>query len=87
MVALKSYAPSPGVIAFVDDLKAALGRHTDLSPVEMLAGAAQLVGTLIAMQDQRTMDAATAMEIVDANIASGNRAAVASLMQHPAGSA
>ena len=40
---------------------------------ELLAVAANLVGKLVAMQDQRTMTPAEAMEIVAMNIEHGNK--------------
>lgn len=47
-----------------------------LSAVEALALTAYITGGCIAMQDQRTMTAERAMEIVMRNIEGGNRAAM-----------
>jgi hypothetical protein len=78
--------PQPKHLDFMNDLKAALGRHAHLSPPEMLAIASQFVGNLIALQDQTTMSPDRAMQIVAGNIAIGNQAAIEGLMP-PAGSA
>lgn len=45
----------------------------DLPQVEMLAVAANMVGKMVAMQDQTTMTPDMAMEIVAKNIEHGNR--------------
>lgn len=71
---------SPAHIAFMDDLKSALGKHVDLSAQEMLAVASQFVGNLIAMQDQTKMTPAQALAMVGANIEIGNAVAVAALL-------
>lgn len=72
MIKMKSTPPTPALVAYVNDLKSALARHAHLTPQEMLAGASQLVGNLIALQDQRTMTPSMALEVVQANIEAGN---------------
>jgi hypothetical protein len=57
-----------------------------LGPEGMLAVASVLVGQLVALQDQRSMTAAMAMQLVAQNIEVGNREAVAK-MNNPIGRA
>lgn len=76
MVKMKTVKPSPGVIAFVDDLKATLGRHQHLSAEEMLAGTSQLVGNLMALQDCRKYTEADIITLVEKNIETGNVEAI-----------
>ena len=73
--------PTSEHVAFMDDLKAALGRHTSLTGMEMLAIASQFVGNLIALQDQRAVTADTVMDMVAKNIEIGNHAVIANLDQ------
>lgn len=78
---MKTIEPSPRHIAFMDDMKAALGNHTDLSGWEMLALASQFVGVILAFQDQRTVTPAMAMDLVMRNIEIGNAGAVEGLFE------
>jgi hypothetical protein len=56
------------------DLCALLAKHAgQLNAAETLAVAANMLGKLVAMQDQRTMTPAQAMEIVAMNIENGNK--------------
>lgn len=72
--------PQPHHAAFRDDMVAVLRNHGDtLSAPEMLALAAHLVGQLIALQDQRTMDPDRAMAIVAMNIEQGNKEVIEGL--------
>ena len=60
------------------DIVALVRRHAEhLTSLEMLAIAANMLGKLVAMQDQRTVTPAMCMEIVAQNIEEGNRQAVA----------
>lgn len=77
---MKTVQPTPELIAFMDDLKAALGKHTQLDAMQMLAVGSQFVGNLIALQDQRRVTPAMAMELVARNIEIGNAEAIAPLM-------
>lgn len=61
-------------------------QHGDVSALEMLAIASNLVGKLVAMQDQAAVTPEKAMEVVAKNIEIGNRQAVAELAK-PIGSA
>lgn len=74
-------------VAF-QDICALLTKYAgDLSAEEMLAVASNLVGKIIAMQDQRCMTPEDAMKIVQNNIEEGNRQAVEHLRDSAAGSA
>lgn len=65
---------------FEAGVKAAMKEHVGgLNGEEMLAIMSQVLGQLIAMQDQRTMTPGRAMAIVSVNIEEGNRAALADL--------
>lgn len=70
--------------AMYQELLVVLGKY-DLPAKELLAVTSNMVGKILAMQDQRTMTVAGAMEIVSRNIEEGNRQAVAGL-QRPEGS-
>lgn len=55
------------------DLCKLVSKHADkLTAQELLAVAANMLGKLVAMQDQRTMSPAMAMEIVAQNLEHGN---------------
>lgn len=63
-------------------------RHADkLSAVELLAVASNMVGKLVALQDQRTMSPDRAMEIVAENLEHGNKEVLEQLRQGSAGNA
>lgn len=56
------------------DLCALVSKHADkLSSLELLAIGANMIGKLVAMQDQRTVTPEIAMETVARNIEAGNR--------------
>lgn len=58
------------------DLVTLVRKHADkLSAPELLAVAANMLGKLVALQDQRTMTPEMAMEIVAMNIEAGNQEA------------
>ena len=67
----------------IADLKAALKENDQLTVQKMLAVTAQLVGMLIAMQDQRKHTPSSVMAMVSSNIQVGNMTAVADLMNRP----
>lgn len=57
-------------------------RHAGkLSAIEMLAVAANMLGKMIAMQDQRSVTPAAAMKIVADNIEHGNKTVLDKLSQ------
>lgn len=63
------------------DLCELVNRHPNLNPVEILAIAANMIGKLIALQDQRVVTPAMAMEIVANNIEYGNKQIIDSVLQ------
>ena len=59
-----------------------LTKHAgSLDALDVLAIASNVVGKLVAMQDQRTVSNQMAMEVVLKNIELGNQQAIAQLMQ------
>ena len=67
---------------FKKDLAKFLETYDDkLSAEEMLAVTAQVVGMMVAMQDQRKFTPFQVMELVSKNIQYGNANAVADLMK------
>lgn len=67
------------------EITALLARHADkMSAVEILAIASNLVGKLLAMQDQRTMTPQAGLEMIMLNIELGNKEAIAELINMPA---
>jgi hypothetical protein len=78
---VRTTKPEPRHAAFRDDLIAVLRKHgDDVSAPEMLALASHMVGQLVALQDQRTMSPERAMEIVAANIETGNHEVIEGLL-------
>jgi hypothetical protein len=69
---MPEYTPAPEHEATFQDLIGLIKKH-DITPPEMLAIAANMVGKLLAMQDQRTMSKQSAMRIVTKNIEIGNQ--------------
>lgn len=62
------------------DLCALVNRHADkLSAMELLAVAANMLGKLVALQDQRTVRPSEAMEVVAQNIEHGNKQVIEQL--------
>lgn len=56
------------------DLCALVNKHADkLTALELLAVAANMIGKLVAMQDQRTVTPDKAMRVVAENLEHGNR--------------
>ena len=70
------------------ELCALVNRHSQsVTAIELLAIASNMVGKLIALQDQRVISSDMAMEIVVKNIEHGNQEVLQSLMNNTAGSA
>ena len=64
------------------DLCALCAKHADkLSPLELLAIASNMLGKLLAMQDQRLTTVDKAKDIMIRNIELGNRQVIDQLMQ------
>lgn len=62
------------------DLCCLIARHKDkMTPLDMLAVAANLVGKIVAMQDQTAVSTEMAMQVVAKNIEHGNQQAIAAL--------
>lgn len=80
----KTVEPNDQSRAFMAELKDALksvvDKHPEIDGQMMLAVASQLVGNLIALQDQRLVTAGIVMEMVARNIEMGNAEAVAGVM-------
>ena len=53
----------------------------DMTSLELLAVAANMLGKLVALQDQRTTTPALAMEVVAKNIEQGNKQVLDQLLQ------
>lgn len=74
---MKTVQPSKAHTEFRDDMVATMRKHQHMKPDEMLAVASYFVGQLVALQDQRKITPAMAMEIVGSNIEAGNQQAMA----------
>lgn len=68
-------------VAFQDLLGLLHKRQADVTAEEMLAIASNIVGKLVALQDQRYMTPAMAMEIVALNVENGNSQYTSLLME------
>lgn len=65
------------------DICALVNKHADgLSSLELLAVASNMVGKLVALQDQRAISSELAMETVVQNIERGNKQVIDDLMQN-----
>ena len=86
-VPLKFEIASPEHEIAFQDICRLLNKHgAKIDAAEMLAIAANMIGKLIALQDQRTMTKDRALELVIRNLELGNEQAVAQ-MNNPAGTA
>lgn len=64
------------------DLCKLLDKHKDeVTPLELLAIASNMVGKLVALQDQKKVTPNEAMRVVSRNIEIGNRQAIDGLMK------
>ena len=64
------------------DLCALVNKHADkMSALELLAVAANMLGKLVALQDQRTVTSEKAMRVVAENLELGNAQALGALLQ------
>jgi hypothetical protein len=73
--------PTAAHRAFRDDMIALLRKHAASLPArEMLALVGHLAGQVIALQDQRTMTARQAMELLGKNVEIGNAKAVSGML-------
>jgi hypothetical protein len=69
-----------------DGLLTLIESYGDIPALEILALASQIVGNLIALQDQRAVTPDQALDVVWSNINLGNQAMIAGLL-NPAGAA
>lgn len=68
--------------ALFQELTAVLRRYADqMTAAEILAVTSNMVGKVLAMQDQRTMTAQAGMQIIAKNIELGNQQAIAEVTQ------
>lgn len=75
-------------VAYKDLCKLLDDHSKGMTPLEMLAVAANMVGKLLAMQDQRSVTVPEAMEVISRNIEYGNQSLVRQFAQRQsAGSA
>ena len=71
-----------------NDLIALIGKHSDtVSKQALLAIAANMVGKLVALQDQRELTPAQAMEVVAKNLELGNQSVIRQLLEETGGAA
>lgn len=78
---MKLLEPTVAHIALMTDLKEAIGKHPNLTAMDFLAITSQLVGNLVALQDQTKVTPEEAMEMVALNIETGNAMAIASFQK------
>ena len=79
---MPSHKADPKHEAFYQDFAALLRKHegNNMLPIEMLAVASNLLGKLVALQDQRVTTPAQAMEVVTRNLIAGNQQVIADLL-------
>lgn len=71
---MKRHLAKPEHEVAYQDLCALINKHADkMGALEILAVAANMIGKLVALQDQRRITQSEAMEIVATNIEEGNR--------------
>jgi hypothetical protein len=74
--------------AAYQDLRLLINKHSDkLTGLELLAVAANMLGKLVALQDQRTVTPAMAMEVVAQNLEHGNKQVLEQLLTQSKGTA
>jgi len=71
----------------MSDLKLALAGYPQMQPMEMLAIVSQLVGNMIALQDQTKYCVTAVMAVVNENMLIGNKVAVDTFLGQPVGNA
>lgn len=88
---MRTIGPTPEQLAYMADLKESMrpviDRHPGISAMEMLAVTSQLVGNLIALQDQTKITPQMAMDVVSTNIEIGNREMIDWLLKETGGTA
>lgn len=86
MIRVRKLTPTEAHGQALKDIKEVILKHKHLSAMELLALASQVVGNLIAFQDQTKVSMDMAMRVVEGNIAEGNLAAIEGMM-NPMGNA
>ena len=76
---MKLLSPTPQHNTLMEDLKSAIIKNKELPLDEILAITSQLVGSLIALQDQTKYTAVVAVQLVEENISIGNKMAIESM--------
>lgn len=85
---MKMHLANPDHEVAYQDLCQLVNKHAGkLTALELLAVAANMVGKIVAMQDQRTTTLEMAMEVVSANIEQGNRSVFEQLANSRGGTA
>lgn len=84
---MKVHVAKPEHEICYQDMAAFLRRHEKLTPLEILAIAANMVGKLVAMQDQRKVTPEMAMQVVSLNIEAGNKTVIEALATQSGGRA
>lgn len=74
-------------VAYQDLIQLVNKHAAKLTPLELLAVAANMLGKLIALQDQRTTSPDMAMKVVSDNIEYGNKTVIDKLMKGNGGTA
>jgi len=77
----KSFDPTARHQELKNDIAGVVAKYPDMSEQEVLAMAAQVVGMLVAMQNQFKMTPDEAMTLVARNIEIGNRVVIDNLSQ------
>lgn len=77
---IKTHPVTPEHEEAMADLRAILKKFEHLGPLDLLALASQMVGQLVAFQDQLVITPEMAMEVVGANIQAGNQAALETII-------
>ena len=73
-MAIRKILANPEHEVVFEELAALVNRHgAKMTGLEILAVAANMVGKIIALQDQRTVSVKFAMDLVLANIEAGNQ--------------
>lgn len=67
-------------VAYQDLCNLCMKHKNAITPMELLAIASNMVGKILAMQDQMKYTAAMAMEVVAENIEFGNKQVIAELL-------
>jgi hypothetical protein len=85
---MKIHKPNPKQLTFRKALEQAISDYgRELMADELLAICSHFVGQLIALQDQRVMTPAMAMDLVASNIEQGNGEAINGLLNETGGTA